>query len=76
MSSRCSACEAPSLVAHLRVAPASVGADALVPTTDAFGSALADIVRCTACGHMQLERLPSEAELEGAVARWPRSSST
>ncbi len=34
-----------------------------MPTTDQFGTALADIVRCPACSHMQLERFPSDAEL-------------
>jgi SAM-dependent methyltransferase len=29
-----------------------------VPTTTAYGSAPADIVRCRACGHMQVERFP------------------
>jgi SAM-dependent methyltransferase len=40
----------------------------LIPTTDRFGAALADIVRCTNCGHMQLERFPSEAQLADAYA--------
>lgn len=35
----------------------------LIPTTDRFGTALADIVRCRACGHMQLERFPSQTDL-------------
>jgi len=37
-----------------------------VPTTDRFGTALADVVRCRACGHMQLARMPSDAELSEA----------
>ena len=42
------------------------GGDGLIPTTDHFGTALSDIVRCTRCGHMQLERMPTEAELAEA----------
>ena len=44
------------------------GPDGLIPTTDRFGTALSDIVRCRACGHMQLERLPSDAELADAYS--------
>jgi SAM-dependent methyltransferase len=57
----CAACAGTVLLPHLHVeaAPASD----LIPTTDRFGSALGDIVRCPACGHMQLDRFPSEAEL-------------
>jgi SAM-dependent methyltransferase len=40
-----------------------MGSEGLVPTTDRFGTALADIVRCVRCGHMQVEPMPSEAEL-------------
>lgn len=50
------------LVPHLSVA-GDAGDQGLVPTTDRFGTALADIVRCPACSHMQLERFPSDAEL-------------
>jgi SAM-dependent methyltransferase len=39
------------------------GPRGLIPTTDRYGSALSDIVRCPRCGHMQLERMPSDAEL-------------
>ncbi|HEV7458971.1 MAG TPA: class I SAM-dependent methyltransferase, partial [Solirubrobacteraceae bacterium] len=42
------------------------GDDGLIPTTDQFGTALGDIVRCTACGHMQLRPLPAEQELDAA----------
>jgi SAM-dependent methyltransferase len=35
----------------------------LIPTTDRFGTALADIVRCPSCGHMQLSRFPSADRL-------------
>jgi SAM-dependent methyltransferase len=61
-TSRCSACGRDALVDHLAVA-GEAGEQGLVPTTDRFGTALADIVRCTACGHMQLGVMPSEAEL-------------
>jgi SAM-dependent methyltransferase len=63
----CVACNANSLVPHLHVA-GDMGGDGLIPTTDAFGTALADIVRCTTCGHMQLDPMPSEEVLESAYA--------
>ena len=44
------------------------GADGLIPTTKEFGTALGDIVRCGECGHMQLDRFPSDAELDAAYA--------
>ena len=59
---RCAACGASALAAHLRVA-GDAGPQGLIPTTDRYGSALSDIVRCERCGHMQLERMPSDAEL-------------
>jgi SAM-dependent methyltransferase len=61
----CAACGARGLVSHLRVA-GEAGAQGLVPSTDRFGTALADIVRCPACGHMQLERFPPDAQLADA----------
>jgi len=64
----CAACGAERLVPHLAVA-GEIGADGLIPTTSAFGTALADIVRCERCRHMQLEPMPAEAVLEGAYAR-------
>jgi SAM-dependent methyltransferase len=45
-----------------------MGTDGLIPTTDQFGTALSDIVRCSNCGHMQLARMPEDAELEQAYA--------
>lgn len=63
----CVACGVSALVPHLAVA-GEPGDEGLVPTTDRFGTALSDIVRCRRCGHMQLERLPSAAELERAYA--------
>jgi SAM-dependent methyltransferase len=65
---RCVACGAAELVAHLRVAGGEEP-DELVPTTDRFGSALADIVRCRVCGHGQLARFPEAAFLAGAYGQ-------
>ena len=50
---------------HLAVA-GEQGPEGLIPTTDRFGTALSDIVRCADCGHMQLREIPTEAELEQA----------
>jgi SAM-dependent methyltransferase len=52
---------------HWRVA-GDAGEQGLVPTTDRFGVALDDVVRCAACGHMQLARLPAAARLEADYA--------
>jgi SAM-dependent methyltransferase len=64
---QCAACGSPDLRPHLRVA-ADMGDQRLIPTTDRFGAALSDIVRCADCGHMQLARMPSDAELASAYA--------
>jgi SAM-dependent methyltransferase len=40
----------------------------LIPSTDRFGSALGDIVRCVRCGHMQLEPMPDAEMLAAAYA--------
>ena len=64
-ASRCSVCGGTDLQPHLTVA-GEAGAQGLIPTTDRFGTALADVVRCVACGHMQLERFPSEELLAEA----------
>jgi SAM-dependent methyltransferase len=50
---------------HLAVA-GEAGPQGLIPTTDQYGRALADIRRCAGCGHMQLERMPSDEELARA----------
>ena len=63
---RCRACGSDRLAPHLRVAAA--GARDLRPATDAFGSALADLVRCESCGHAQLAAFPSDGELAAAYA--------
>lgn len=44
------------------------GEPGLIPTTDRFGTALSDVVRCESCGHMQLQCLPGEEELSQAYA--------
>jgi SAM-dependent methyltransferase len=62
---RCAACGAAELVAHLKVA-GRAGPQGLIPSSTQFGTALSDIVRCTACGHMQLADPPSEAVLAEA----------
>jgi SAM-dependent methyltransferase len=58
----CAACGAGAVARHLKVA-GEVGAEGLIPTTNAFGTALSDIVRCRSCGHMQLESFPDDAAL-------------
>ena len=65
MSARCCACGAAGLAPHLAVA-GEAGGQGLIPTTDSFGTALADIVRCAVCGHMQLAAMPSEESLAEA----------
>jgi SAM-dependent methyltransferase len=63
----CNACGSASIAAHMRVA-GEMGSDGLIPTTKEFGTALGDIVRCAECGHMQLDRFPSDEELDAAYA--------
>jgi SAM-dependent methyltransferase len=65
--SPCAVCTSRELRPHWRVA-GEAGEQGLVPTTDRFGVALDDIVRCAACGHMQLARLPEIESLEGEYA--------
>ncbi len=64
---RCSACGASGLVPHLKVA-GDAGPDGLIPTTDKFGTALSDLVRCTTCGHRQTDPMPADAVLESAYS--------
>ncbi len=59
---KCAACGGGSLYTTFRVA-STAGPQGLIPSTDRFGTALSDIVRCTACGHMQLAELPDEPSL-------------
>jgi SAM-dependent methyltransferase len=63
----CSACGGRGLQAHMAVA-GGAGPDGLIPSTDRFGSALADIARCPRCGHMQLDPMPADAVLADAYA--------
>jgi SAM-dependent methyltransferase len=63
----CSACGAGGLEAHMSVA-GRAGPDGLIPSTKRYGTALADIVRCPRCGHMQLDPMPHAEVLEGAYA--------
>ncbi len=63
----CSACGAEGLTPHLRVR-GEMGEDGLIPTTKEFGTALGDIVRCPSCTHMQLDRFPTDEELDAAYA--------
>lgn len=60
---KCAVCNGERLLPHLHVA-GEMGEQGLIPTTDRFGTALSDIVRCAECGHMQLERIPAEEVLE------------
>jgi len=64
----CSACGRFGLRPHLRVA-GEIGPDGLIPSSDRFGSALGDIVRCPDCGHMQVDPMPDETMLAGAYAQ-------
>ena len=67
MTTRCSACGGAGLVPHLKVA-GDAGPDGLIPTTDRFGTALADLVRGPRCGHRQTEPMPADAVLQSAYA--------
>jgi SAM-dependent methyltransferase len=51
----------------MRVA-GGAGDDGLIPTTEEYGTALSDIVRCQNCGHLQLEQMPSHADLTEGYA--------
>jgi SAM-dependent methyltransferase len=65
LSERCAACGAETLLPHLRVKRSSGD---LIPSTDRYGHATADLVRCADCGHIQVERFPEEGELGAAYA--------
>jgi SAM-dependent methyltransferase len=64
----CAACGSTSLITHFEVA-GDIGAEGLIPTTKEFGTAMGNIVKCTECGHMQLERFPTEDELNAEYAK-------
>jgi SAM-dependent methyltransferase len=66
-TTRCVACGARALTPHLSVA-GEAGPDGLIPSSDRYGTALADIARCRVCGHQQLDPMPAEAELSHAYA--------
>ena len=59
---------ATALAPHLAVA-AELGVQGLVPTTDRYGAALGDIVRCERCGHMQVDPMPAPQTLAEEYAR-------
>lgn len=65
--SPCAVCAGRDVRAHWRVA-GEAGEPGLAPTTDRFGVALDDVVRCASCGHMQLARLPAAEMLEDEYA--------
>ncbi len=64
---RCAACGAVSLEPRFEVR-GEIGDSGLIPTTKQFGTAMADIVRCRDCGHMQLDVFPGDADLRRAYA--------
>lgn len=53
---RCAACAASELVPHLSVKLSENGSS-LAATTTEYGVTSGDIVRCTRCGHMEVDRL-------------------
>lgn len=61
MSGACKACDSEYLRPHLRV---DQNGSELAATTTSYGRAPADIVRCGACGHMQVAEFPPGAELD------------
>src|SRR4051794_17316297 len=65
MPPTCSACRSARLEPWLQVG-GDAGEQGLIPTTDAFGTALSDLVRCADCGHGQLATFPAEAVLAEA----------
>src|SRR5258708_33119439 len=65
--SSCAACGSRGLRGHMRVR-GELGPEGLIPTTDQFGTALADIVKCPSCGHMQVDPMPDDELLASAYA--------
>jgi 2-polyprenyl-3-methyl-5-hydroxy-6-metoxy-1,4-benzoquinol methylase len=65
VSSACAVCGCTRLRLHLRV---EQDGNDLVATTTRYGSAPADIVRCSDCGHMQVAELPAAGELDESYA--------
>jgi SAM-dependent methyltransferase len=66
LSSPCAVCGGGSLAPHVSISRASDGS--LAATTTAYGAAPGDIVRCTSCGHMQVNDLPVAEALEREYA--------
>jgi SAM-dependent methyltransferase len=64
---QCAVCSSTDLRPHLAVA-GEAGDAGLIPTTDRFGTALADIVLCGRCGHMQLATFPTDEDLSESYA--------
>ena len=58
----CVVCHATDLAPHLKVK--RDGGASLAADTKAYGSAPADIVRCSRCGHMQVEAFPPSQTLD------------
>jgi SAM-dependent methyltransferase len=58
LTSPCAVCGSTALVAHWEVS--RPGDPSFAATTTAYGTAMGDIVRCTVCGHMQVEELPAQ----------------
>ncbi len=63
----CAVCGRLAMRPHLAVS-GQVGPDGLIPSTDRFGAALGDIVRCSSCGHGQVHPMPDESRLAQAYA--------
>ncbi|TMK42521.1 MAG: class I SAM-dependent methyltransferase [Actinobacteria bacterium] len=63
----CAACGARDLRLRHRVA-GEAGQAGLIPTTDRYGTALGDLLLCSACGHMQTHPPPSAAQLRAGYA--------
>jgi SAM-dependent methyltransferase len=66
-AARCAACGAGGLRLRFRVA-GDPGPQGLIPSTDRYGTAPSEIVRCPRCGHMQAARPPAARALAQAYA--------
>ena len=66
MNARCVACGAGGLRFHLKVSRDD--AASLVPTTSRYGVAPANLVKCRACGHIQVAEFPAEETLNEGYA--------
>ena len=61
----CACCGNEPMGAGLRVAR---GAEDFAPTTEQFGVALDDFLRCPACGHLQVDPMPEHVAYEDVVS--------